>query len=201
MQYANILTGSIGCGKSTVSRFLALEGFSIIDADTIAHEVLEQEKDTVVQAFGNHILKQDTHSKTITINRKALAQIIFNDSKKKRLLESILHPIIQKNILSSCKQLEVKKVPYFIEIPLYFESSFAYPAQFVICVYAPRHIQIERIQKRNNLTVQEAMIRINSQIDIEIKKAKSNFVIDNSGDLKALQKNIESFLQEFLNHF
>lgn len=195
--YANILTGGIGCGKSTTARLLSLHGFKIIDADEISHKALDMAKECVIYEFGNSILTKDTHC----IDRKKLGNIVFQDSIKKAKLESILHPIIRQNIIKECAILEEKKSPFFIDIPLYFESEYKYSARFVICVYATKDIQIQRIQKRNNLDLQEAIKRIDSQLDIEIKKAQSDFIINNTSDLKALQKNVESFLQTFLKYY
>lgn len=195
--YANILTGGIGCGKSTAATLLTLHGFRIIDADKISHSSLDLAKECVIESFGNDILKDDKSD----IDRAKLGNIVFQDLDKKAKLESILHPMIRQRIMEECAILEARKSPFFIDIPLYFESKHKYPARFVICVYATRDMQLERIQKRNDLKICEAIKRVDSQIDIEIKKAKSDFVIDNTGDLKLLQKNIESFLQEFLKHY
>ena len=191
MKYGNILTGGIGCGKSTVSNLLALEGFHILSADKIAHKILDKNATLISQYFGNEILCDSG------IDRKKLGNIVFNDKEKKELLESILHPLIQKNISNECKILESKKKPYFIEIPLYFESSFKYEAEYIICIYATKDMQIDRVIKRDNLTKQEAIKRIESQIDIEIKRSKSDFVIENTSDLKALQNNVNMFLNRF----
>lgn len=343
MYYANILTGGIGCGKSTTARLLALHGFKIIDADIIARKALEAAKSSVVAAFGDEILEssdcyamrkqissidskatiltssqneaclenereldfidsiqsavaqvaeskesKDCHinlkqsegeisstdleskgkacletqknldsriayrakplgkvssieskanfllelqddnvlksatdkdippllndqhdkkqnleanTKAITISREKLGNIVFNNAEKKAKLESILHPLIQQYIAQECEILEKKKSPYFIDIPLYFESKYEYKKRFVICVYATRDMQIQRIQARNNLSLEDAIKRVDSQIDIEIKRSKSDFVIENTSDLKTLQKNIESFLQTFLSQY
>lgn len=195
MQYANILTGGIGCGKSTVAKLLELEGFIVINADSIAHHILEREQQNIVQQFGTEILHNNK------IDRQKLGIIVFNDSKKKQILESLLHPLIHAEILQQCKKLDSKQKPYFVEIPLYFESKYHYPSRFVICVYAPQSLQLQRIMQRNNLSAQEAQKRIESQIDIESKKAKSNFVIENTGDLKALQHNLNNFLTHFKSLF
>ncbi len=199
MHYANILTGGIGCGKSTTARLLALHGFKIIDADEIAHKALKTSQDIVVAQFGDSIL--ESNGKEIYINRAKLGNIVFQDSTKKAQLETILHPIIQHDITQACMLLEEKQSPFFVDIPLYFESQYKYPSRFVICVYAPRDTQIKRIQERNHFSIDEAIKRVDSQIDIEIKKLKSDFVIENTKDLKTLQHNIESFLQVLLTHY
>ncbi|MCI5787623.1 MAG: dephospho-CoA kinase [Helicobacter trogontum] len=199
MYYANILTGGIGCGKSTTARLLALHGFRIVDVDTIAHKALEIARDNVVSVFGDEIL--ETSNKERYISREKLGNIVFKDSNKKIELESILHPLIHQHITQECEILEKKKSPYFIDIPLYFESKYEYKKRFVICVYATRDMQIQRIQSRNNLSLEDIIKRVDSQIDIETKRRKSDFVIENTSDLKTLQSNIESFLQEFLGHY
>ncbi|AQQ60694.1 hypothetical protein XJ32_06270 [Helicobacter bilis] len=143
----------------------------------------------------------ESNPKAITISREKLGNIVFNNAEKKAKLESILHPLIQQYIAQECEILEKKKSPYFIDIPLYFESKYEYKKRFVICVYATRDMQIQRIQARNNLSLEDAIKRVDSQIDIEIKRSKSDFVIENTSDLKTLQKNIESFLQTFLSQY
>ncbi|MWV61834.1 dephospho-CoA kinase [Helicobacter saguini] len=187
----NILTGGIACGKSTVANLLKLEGFGVIDADSISHKILDENSLLIASHFGDSIL-QDSK-----INRAALGKIIFNDSNQKELLESILHPLIYERISKECSILESKNKPYFIDIPLYFESKYNYKARFVVCVYASKEIQLQRLMIRNNLSKDEALKRVESQIDIELKRQKSDFVIENVSDLKTLQKNVESFLKEF----
>lgn len=191
MMYGNILTGGISTGKSTVSNILKLEGFNVIDADNVAHNILDTNASLVTKYFGEEIL---TNGK---INRAILGKIVFDNKDKKELLESILHPLIYDDIMQKCEVLESKQKPYFMDIPLYFESKYEYRARYIICVYASKDLQLQRLMKRNNLSKQDALKRIESQIDIDIKKQKSDFVIENTGDLKTLQKNIESFLCEF----
>ncbi len=195
MIYTNVLTGGIGCGKSVVSRYLMLEGFSIIDADKIAHALLDKNANVIASNFGSDIIYNGM------VDRKKLGAIVFRDRQKKILLESILHPLIYSEITNQSEVLETKKKPFFVEIPLYFESKFTYKNRFVICVYAPKDIQIQRIMQRDKLDTNQANQRIDSQIDIEIKKNKSDFVIDNSKDLKSLEKNINEFLLIFRNEY
>lgn len=193
--YGNVLTGGIGCGKSTLANLLKLEGFNVIDADSIARKVLDEKSEEVIAHFGSQIM-QDSK-----INRAKLGEIIFNNPDKKELLESILHPQIHEIIMAKCEIFESKKKPYFMDIPLYFESKYKYPSRFVICVYASKEMQLERIMKRNNLSKADALKRIESQIDIETKRVRSDFVIENTSDLKTLQKNLETFLKVFLSKF
>lgn len=192
--YGNVLTGGIACGKSTVANMLRLYGYHVIDADSVAHEMLDKNASVIAKNFGENVLLDSKDSKKV--NRAILAQIIFNDNDKKKLLESILHPLIFEQITKQSEILENKKKPYFMDIPLYFETKNVYKARFIICVYADKEMQLQRLIMRNNLSKDEALKRIESQIDIEIKRKKSDFVINNTSDLKTLQKNIESFLQQ-----
>lgn len=216
MHYANILTGGIGCGKSTVANLLRLEGFKVIDADKIGHQMLDIYESEIAalilenKDFNDEIKADMNFEKKRTeleSFRKKIGNIIFNDEKKRTELESFVHPLIHEEILKQCDALNKAKKAYFIEMPLYFEGLLKtnesgkvkneYPCKFVICVYANRNIQIERIKKRNNYSDEEAILRINSQIDIEEKAMRSNFIIKNDKDLKTLQRNINNFLKDF----
>lgn len=179
LKYAVALTGSIGTGKSSVSRILNLEGYDIIDADKIAHKMLESCKDDIVQIFGTIILDDNT------IDRKKLGNIIFNDINAKQKLEYILHPKIRDEIYKQAKILEKKKKTYFIDIPLFFESKdkIAYNIPYSLVVYAPKDLAIRRVQMRDNLSTCEVVKRMESQIDIEIKKEMADFIIENTSSV------------------
>ncbi len=195
LQYAIVITGGIGSGKSTVCSLLKLYGYNIIDADVISHSVLDSSSDEVVSVFGENILCDDTNYK---IDRKKLGSIVFNDESKRKILESILHPKIRDEILQSATVLESGKKPYFVDIPLFFESNkknINYDIDNVLLVYAPKKIQIERVMKRDNLAYDEALCRVESQMDIEEKKAKSTYIIENISNMANLQAQIETFLQ------
>lgn len=190
-KYAIVLTGGIGSGKSTIASFLKLYGYEVVCADSIAHTILDQSTKEVVEIFGKEILENNR------INRKRLGEIVFNDKKKKEILEKILHPKIKEEILKQAKALETKKIPYFLDIPLFYETK-NYPFKEVLLVFVPREIQIQRIQKRDHLESQAIQARISSQMPLEEKKQLASYVIDNSGDLENLQKEVEKYLQDYL---
>ncbi|WP_066387530.1 dephospho-CoA kinase [Helicobacter himalayensis] len=206
LQYAIALTGCIGSGKSSVASLLKLHGYKVICADTIAHEVLESCAGEVLTRFGEEILqedsiKQDFADKTgskatnTTIDRKKLGALVFGDEKARKDLESILHPKIQERILTQAKELEKSCVPYFLDIPLFFESGAKarYPVAFVAVVYAPRELCLARVKKRNNLDEKSINARLDSQIDIEKKRELADFVIINTNGIKELQSAVEDF--------
>lgn len=205
------ITGGIATGKSTVCSILKLHGYPIIDTDLIAHDVLEQSANEVVRIFGDEILdlcessddSGDSHKSKLQINRKKLGKIVFADKEKLRILESILHPKIRECVKIEAQKLESQNIIYFIDIPLFFElqeQGRDYAISRVLLIYTPRDLQLERIQKRDNLSIDEAKMRLSNQMDIESKKQKADFVIENTGNVRDLQTKIEVFLKTITNN-
>ncbi|WP_107804620.1 dephospho-CoA kinase [Campylobacter concisus] len=189
---AYVITGSIASGKSTVVNLLKERGFSVIDADLIAHEQLEICKGEIVREFGEQIL--DEAGK---IERKKLGAIVFREPKKLKNLEQILHPKIKAEILSNASQLERLGQVYFVDIPLFFEKKERY-AEFknVAVIYAPKELLLSRLMSRNALSLEDAKARVELQMDIEQKKKMAKFVIDNSNDRENLKLELEKFLKQ-----
>jgi len=187
--YALALTGSIASGKSTVASLLKLHGLQCIDADATAHEVLEDHPQDIAQLFGQEYLTQGK------VDRKKVGSLIFSNDDAKAKLEAFMHPKIRERILKKSQRFEKLKFPYLIDIPLFFETN-AYEIKTSVVVYTPKEVQLERLIKRNGLTEEESLQRIAAQMDIEEKKAKADFIIDNSKDLKHLQKECELFIEK-----
>ena len=183
-----VITGSIATGKSTVCELLREQKYSIIDADGIAHSVLDQNCQNISELFGSEYII-DGH-----VDRKKLGSLIFKNKDEKQKLENLLHPLIREIILKKCNELSAREKLFFVDIPLFYETK-AYPFDNVAVVYAPRKVQIQRLMQRNNMSVEDALERIDSQIDIETKKQKADFVIDNSGSKEALKETLKIFLQ------
>lgn len=169
------ITGSIGSGKSTVSRHLRNMGFEIIDCDQINHEILMPKRkgyNKVVKEFGSEILDETGY-----IVRKKLGSIVFSDKNKLNRLNSILHPIIKdevKKLISNCIGSFV-----FLDCPLLFETDFYKLCDYTLCVYVDMDSQIRRIMYRDNVTFPEAINKINAQMPLKEKVEKADFVIDN----------------------
>ena len=178
---AVVLTGGISTGKSTVARMFAEDGYAIIDADSVAHEVLQREKELIVEHFGEGILHQGE------IDRKKLGTLVFADPNKRKILEGMLHPLIRQEIFAQAERLEKTEQPYIVDIPLFFESG-SYPIEKVIVVYAPKEIQLKRLMQRDGYNMQEALQRLDAQISIEEKKLLATYLIDNSQDLDHLAR-------------
>ncbi|MFA6192959.1 MAG: dephospho-CoA kinase [Sulfurimonas sp.] len=187
--YAIALTGGIATGKSTVASLLALNGMRVIDADTISHEILDASVSWVEETFGKEFIDG------AKVNRTKLGSLIFSDEKKKRILEEFLHPKIRAEIEQRSIKQDSFKFPYLIDIPLFFEKA-SYDIKNSVVVYTPSDIQLERFMKRNGYSKEESIKRINSQMPIEEKKKRATWVIDNSKDLKHLQKECEEFVDK-----
>jgi dephospho-CoA kinase len=182
MKFKNaiVLTGGIGTGKSTVASFLKLYGYKIIDADEISKKTFEKKKEKIKEIFG-------------TCDRKKLRKIVFNDKEKLKTLESLILPEVKKEVLKTAEKYEKDGIPYFVDLPLYFEKQNYDEFEKVLVVYAPKEIQIQRVMQRDDASEEEVKAILKNQMDIEEKKKKADFVIDNSKNLKHLQKEIENF--------
>jgi len=186
-EYAIALTGGIATGKSTVASLLGLNGLRIIDADTIAHRILDENSAWVIERFGDEFVKNGK------VDRPELGKIIFADPAAKKELETFLHPKIRTAIEAQSEKQDALKYPYLIDIPLFFETS-SYPIKNSVVVYTPKALQLERFMKRNGFSEEESLRRIESQMDIDEKKARATWVIDNSSNLKHLQHECEQFV-------
>lgn len=188
-EYAIALSGGIATGKSTVASLLSLNGMRVIDADTISHEILDASSSWVEETFGAEYLNGSK------VNRAKLGTLIFSDAKAKKILEDFLHPKIRDEIEKRSIKQDSFKFPYLIDIPLFFENG-AYDIKESVVVYAPPEIQLERFMKRNGYSKEESIRRIASQMPIDEKKKRATWVIDNSKNLKHLQKECEEFVEK-----
>ncbi len=186
-KHAIVLTGGIATGKSTVSKLLEKEGFNIIDADKVAHGMLDLNAEGIATLFGNEYVKEGQ------VDRKALGSIIFSQPKNREKLENFLHPLIKEEIENQSAVFEKHKMPYIIDIPLFFETN-NYDIDEVALVYTPLKTQRERLIARDDFSHEEANNRLNAQISIELKKERSAFVINNSKDLDHLEAEVERFI-------
>lgn len=193
LKYGIAITGGIGTGKSSVSTILRLYGYTIVDADKVAHQVLNNNTSSVVELFSESILGEDNQ-----IDRKKLGKIVFGDYVQKKKLEDLLHPKIRNEILSMANQLESYSQYYFLDIPLFFEvgGKKTYDVAEVLLIYAPKELQLKRIIARDGISQEDAIKRIEAQMDIEEKKLQSENIIKNTKGLKELQEEIEKFLQK-----
>jgi dephospho-CoA kinase len=185
-RYGIVLTGGIGTGKSSVASLLKLYGYRVIDGDQVAREVFQRKRGEIEQIFG-------------TSDRRELRRRVFQNRGELEKLERLLAPEIRREILERARREEERGVPYFVEIPLYFEKGGREgpysPFQWVVVVYAPREVQIERVVARDQVPPAEVERILENQLDIEEKRGLADFVLENVGGMKGLQREVEKLLQ------
>jgi len=162
-KYAIALTGSIATGKSTVAKLFSYYGFSIIDADNIAHQILDEQHKKIAKIFGEGLILNNR------VNRKALGAIVFNDKVKREALETLLHPLIFNEIARLSDEKDKDKSFYFVDIPLFFESK-RYAIKRALVVYTSKKEQLKRLMQRDGYEEAEALKRIETQLPVEEKR-------------------------------
>ena len=185
------ITGSIACGKSTVSNYLLEKGYTIIDADKLGHIALTSEdvKRKLAEKFGDEIIENNE------ISREKLGKLVFGNEDNLKILNSIIHPKIKKLILKL--QDEHKDEQFvFLDIALLYEAKFVDLVERVIVVYVNEKVQIERLMSRNSLSKEEALSRIKSQMSAEEKAALGDYSIDNSDTMEKTYKQIDEILEK-----
>ena len=189
------LTGGIASGKSTVSAILRNEGAYIIDTDQIAHDItLPQEPAWrgIVEKFGKEILSSDG-----TIDRRKLGQIVFNDKKKRIILEQITHPRIRSKVIQEIEEANLKAYSVVVlDVPLLFEVGWNEMADEIWVVYVDEQTQLSRLIARNNLSRQEAMDRIAAQKSLADKVRLADVVIDNNCSVESTQAQVIAALYQ-----
>ncbi|KWX78155.1 dephospho-CoA kinase [Paenibacillus riograndensis] len=185
------LTGGIASGKSTVSAMFVDKGARLVDADVIAREVMLPGHPVLaaaVQQFGEDILLPDGR-----LNRARLGEIVFNDSEARQKLNDLTHPAIRREIKNRMYALEQEDPQRLIlvDIPLLYESELDNLFEEIAVVYVPRELQLARLMERNGLTLQQAEGRLQAQMDIELKRSRANYVIDNSRDLAYAKQQVD----------
>ncbi len=180
------LTGQTGAGKSTVSQIFVQNGFTLIDADCISREVMSPGTPCVEELFdyfGNDIRNEDG-----SLNRKALAKIVFNEKGKLESLNSICHPFITEEIFSRISDYSAHgHRMILLDAPTLFESRAADFCDLIISVVAASELRRERIIARDKITEQEANERMNAQLEEDFFIRHSDYVIRNNEDLPQLQ--------------
>ncbi len=194
------LTGGIGTGKSTVSQILRNKGFSVIDLDVISHKVIEFPSvvEKIVKNFGKEVLENNNDGNR-TVSREKLGKIIFSDREKRVTLNSIMHPeilrIMHKKILECESKNEKENKIIFVEIQLLFEVQWEKEFDYILLVAAKRDIQVRRVLERDKRSEKEAWDIINSQMSLDEKRGKSDFVIENDGNIDDLNRKVDKFLK------
>ncbi len=185
------LTGGISTGKTTVSHYLTTVcHIRVLDADGYSKEAVAKNSpilQTIKQRYG-----ADICFKNGELNRKKLADIIFNSSKEKQWLESQIHPYVRQKFRQDMEQYQERII--VLDIPLLFESNLTHLVREIWVVYCSYEQQLQRLMTRNHLSKEEAIARIKSQLPLAEKIEKADIILDNSSTLDALYQQIEQAL-------
>lgn len=190
------LTGGVASGKTAVSQVLKEEGAYIIDADQIARELVQPHKpawNELIRAFGKEILQEDGF-----IHRKKLADKVFADPKKRKLLNQILHPRIKEEMDRRTKEIGQKdsEAIVVIDAPLIVELGDHREMDKLIVVASTQTQQIERLKERDGIGPGEALRILSSQMPVEEKVNLADFVIRNEGSLEETKKRAKEVFKE-----
>ena len=177
------LTGGIGCGKSEVSRLLADRGAIIIDADLIVRELQLPNGEIfnqMVEMFGDSVVADDG-----TLNRGAVANEVFKDKGILKKLNELIHPVVRRVMNDRVKSYRDTSKVVVLDIPLLVENPRE-GLDGVVVVDLDPEIAVERIVEQRKMNIDDAKARVANQSSREQRRAIANFIIDNSGDRKAL---------------
>ena len=195
------LTGGIGTGKSTVSQILQEKKFPVIDLDTISHEVIKIPKviEKIVENFGKEVLENsgnfENENNAIRISREKLGRVIFENKEKRLLLNSSMHPEIVHVMREQISKYKKNNKIIFVEIQLLFEVQWEKEFDYILLISAKKSTQIRRILERDKRSEIDALNIINSQMSLDEKKKRSDFVIENDGNIEELKEKIDKFLE------
>jgi len=181
------LTGGIGAGKSEVSRRLAGYGALVIDADQIAREVVEPGTPGLAQVvglFGTGVLAPDG-----TLDRQRLGQIVFGDGELRAKLNAVIHPLVGTRIRELEQGADADAI-LVEDIPLIAENDLADFYDLVVVVDVPPRLQEERLVHRRGMTPDQASARMAAQASREQRLAIASIVVDNSGSLAELDREV-----------
>ncbi len=195
------LTGGIVGGKSTVASMFKDLGAKIVDADKLGHSVILPNKPAwkkIIKIFGKDILQND-----LTIDREKLGKIVFTNQTLLKKLNEITHPeiikLIKKEINLAKNKTHNQEKILIIDAALIYEAKIDRLMDKIIVVYIDEDEQVKRLVKRNNLSKEEALQRIKSQMPMKEKVKMADYVIDNSNSLDETKKQVEKIWKKLVS--
>ena len=187
------ITGGIASGKSTVTNFLRQKGFEVVDADAVVHQLQKpggRLYRILVDHFGEEVLTDNGE-----LNRPILASRIFSNLKELEWSKETQGQIIREELGSLRDKLSKTEDLFFMDIPLLFEQEYASWFDETWLVYVSRDTQLDRLMKRDYLTIEDAQARLASQWHLEEKKRLASHILDNNGSREQLLSQVASLLQ------
>lgn len=187
------ITGGIASGKSTVTNFLRQQGFQVVDADAVVHQLQKpggRLYQVLVQHFGQEILLENGE-----LNRPLLASLIFSNPEEQEWSKSTQGEIIREELAALRDRLSQTEAIFFMDIPLLFEQDYASWFDETWLVYVDRDVQLERFMKRDQLSKEVAQSRLAIQWSLEEKKSLASHVLDNNGNQDQLLEQVAFLLE------
>ena len=188
------VTGGIASGKSTVTAYLKSRGLPVVDADAIARALTGPHADgtmAIARHFGSKFVQNGT------LDRRALAQLVFSDEKARRKLNGLIHPMVAAQIQRQLTALA--RAGYtcaILDVPLLFESGLDALADETWCIDAPASVRVPRIMQRDSVSREDALRRIAAQMDDRMRREKSDVVIDNASGWENTRRQVDQLLRE-----
>lgn len=189
------LTGGIATGKSTVAKMFSNEDIPVIDTDHIAKELLKKNTEAYFEII--EMCEDDILLTNKDINRKKLARAIFEDDDKRERLNKIVHPKVMSIVISEIKQLELLGSKMIVvDVPLLFETDFVDLVDKTVTVFTDKKQQLERLVSRDKIAEIYAILKIQSQMPLDEKVKRSDYVIDNSKSILSTKKQFNDLLRK-----
>jgi len=188
------ITGGIASGKSTVTEFLRRNGFEVVDADVVVHQLQKpggRLYQILVEHFGDKVLLENGE-----LNRPLLASLIFANPEEQEWSKNTQGEIIREELAALRDQLAQTEALFFMDIPLLFEQNYASWFDETWLVYVNRGVQLERLMKRDQISKEAAESRLNSQWPLERKMVLASHSLDNNGNQKQLIAQVVHLLEE-----
>ena len=187
------ITGGIASGKSTVTEFLRQKGFQVVDADAVVHQLQKPGGrlfQILVEHFGEKVLLENGE-----LNRPLLASLIFSNPEEQEWSKRTQGEIIREELAALRNQFAQTETLFFMDIPLLFEQNYASWFDETWLVYVSRDTQLDRLMKRDYLTIEDAQARLASQWSLEEKKRLASHILDNNGSREQMLSQVTSLLQ------
>ena len=188
------LTGNIASGKSTGARLLSERGATIIDADVLARRVVEpgmRAFDEIVRRWGPDVVAPDG-----SLDRDALRRLVFAHHEQLEELNTIVHPEVaayRDRLVEEARQRGDRLVVQ--DIPLLFERGLVDQFDRIVLVDAPRPVRLERLMRERGLSETESMDMITAQMPAELKRARADYIIENTGTVRELEERVSEVWQ------
>lgn len=185
------LTGGIASGKSTVTQWFLDQGVKVLDADKIVRDL--QQPNTVLlkqlaQTFGADVIEDNGH-----LNRALLGRLIFGNEEAKQKLNDIMKPLIYQKLVEGIEEAKrAEEVMVVLDMPLLYEFEFEHLVDTVVVVHVSRPTQIKRLMQRDQIEESYAESKINSQMSLDEKRSRGDFVLNNEGSINELKAQFET---------